>query len=496
MKITEDSLEQWRQAPDKFIECHLINPQTNKPFVLLDAEKDFLKHALRLTPDGRLLYHELLYGCPKKSGKTEFSGMLMTTILLLFGGRYAEAYVVANDLEQAQARVFEAVRRVVEASPLLRREAKITQNKITFPATGATITCLTGNYASAAGGHPTISVFDEAWAYTSERSRRLYDELVPVPTTQISCRLITTYAGFEGEGQMLHELYLRGMQQPELGPNLRGGDGLLMAWHHTPIAPWQTPEWMEECRRSLRPNQYLRMIENRFVSSESNFIELSAWDRCVNKSITPISTDRSMPVYVGVDASHKHDSTAIVATHYDKKTQQVRLVWHRIFQPSPEQPLDFEQTIERTLHELNKRFLVRGIWYDPWQMQASAQRLTKERLRLEELPQSPSNLTSISQNLFDLIQSQSLMLYADAEMRTAAARTVAIEMPRGWRIGKDKQTHKIDVIVALAMSAWAAVQGAGKPVYILEAMGDDQDLEAANKAWQAAQLWGHIMRNA
>ena len=470
MKLTDDVLEQWRADPGAFIESQLVNPETAKPFVLLDAEKDFLRHALRLTPEGRLLYHELLFGAPKKSGKTGFAALLLITILLLFGGRYAEGYVAANDLEQAQARVFEAVRRIIEASPMLKREVKITQDKITFLATGSTITCLTGNYASAAGGHPTISVLDEAWAYTSERSRRLYDELVPTPTKQISCRLIVTYAGFEGEGQMLHQLYQRGMAQPEIAPDLHAGDGLLCFWTHKPVAPWQTVEWMEECRRSLRPNQYLRMIENRFVSSESNFIELSAWDRCVNKSIGAVPTDRSLPVYIGVDASHKHDSTAIVATHYDKKTQQVRLVWHRIFQPSPEQPLDFEQTIERTLHDLHKRFLVRGIWYDPWQMQASAQRLIKARLRLEELPQTPNNLTSISQNLYDLIQSQSLVLYADADMRTAAARTVAIEMPRGWRIGKDKQTHKIDVIVALAMSAWAAVQGAGKPVYILEAM--------------------------
>jgi phage terminase large subunit-like protein len=158
-------------------------------------------------------------------------------------------------------------------------------------------------------------------------------------------------------------------------------------------------------------------------------------------------------------------------THYDKKTQQVRLVFHRIFQPSPDEPLEFEQTIERTLRELHARFLVRQILFDPWQMQASAQRLIKAGLRHEELPQSPNNLTAISQNLYDLIQSQSLVLYADATMRTAASRTVAIETPRGWRIGKDKQTLKIDVIVALAMSAWAAVQGAGKPVYILEAMG-------------------------
>src|ERR1700737_4778462 len=393
-------LARFRESPDEFIERWLINPETNQPSVLLDAEKDFLQHALHLPPEGRFLYPELLYGAIKKSGKTGFAALFVITLLLLFGGRYAEGYCAANDLSQAQERVFEAIRRIIEVSPLLRREANITQNKITFPATGSTITCLTGNYASAAGGHPTISTCDELWAFTSERSRRLYDELVPTPTKQISCRLITTYAGFSGEGQMLEELYNRGMQQPELGPNLRGGDGLLMAWHHEPITPWQTTEWMDECRRSLRPNQYLRMIENRFVSSESNFIELSAWDRCVDKSIGAVPTDRSLPVYVGVDASHKHDSTAIVATHYNKQTQQVRLVWHRIFQPSPEQPLDFEQTVERTLHELHKRFLVRGIWYDPWQMQASAQRLTKAGLRLEELPQSPTNLTSISQNLF------------------------------------------------------------------------------------------------
>ena len=296
-------LARFRESPDEFIERWLINPETNQPFVLLDAEKDFLQHALHLTPEGRLLYPELLYGAIKKSGKTGFAALFVITLLLLFGGRYAEGYVAANDLEQAQARVFEAIRRIIEVSPLLRREANITQNKITFPATGSTITCLTGNYASAAGGHPTISTCDEMWAYTSERSRRLYDELVPVPTKQISCRLITTYAGFSGEGQMLEELYNRGMQQPELGPNLHGGDGLLMAWHHEPIAPWQTLEWMEECRRSLRPNQYARMIENRFVTSESNFIELSAWDRCVNKNIAPFQptgrcrfTSASMPV--------------------------------------------------------------------------------------------------------------------------------------------------------------------------------------------------------
>ena len=36
---------------------------------------------------------------------------------------------------------------------------------------------------------------------------------------------------------------------------------------------------------------------------------------------------------------------------------------------------------------------------------------------------------------------------------------MAIESSRGWRIAKEKQAHKIDVVVALSMAALAAVKG-------------------------------------
>jgi phage terminase large subunit-like protein len=98
-----------------------------------------LKFAFKTDENGRLLYPELIYGAIKKSGKTSFAALFVITPLLLFGGRYAEAYVIANDLEQAQGRVFEMCRRIVEASPLLRSESRFTANRITFEATGATI---------------------------------------------------------------------------------------------------------------------------------------------------------------------------------------------------------------------------------------------------------------------------------------------------------------------------------------------------------------------
>jgi len=49
---------------------------------------------------------------------------------------------------------------------------------------------------------------------------------------------------------------------------------MLMYWTHECIAPWQTHEWLEQMRQQLRPNQFARMIENRWVRGEGDFLEL------------------------------------------------------------------------------------------------------------------------------------------------------------------------------------------------------------------------------
>jgi phage terminase large subunit-like protein len=451
------TIDFWRSNPISFIELHLCDPETGKPFQLLPAEKDFLAHAFRLDADGRLLYPEQLFSAPKKSGKTGFGALFMLAMLLLFGGHYGEGYALANDYDQAAGRVFQAIKRIVEASPLLKDAARITAEKIVFPTFhDATITALTSSYSSVAGANPVISIFDELWAYTSENSRRLWDEMIPPPTRKISARLVVTYAGFTGESQLLEELYKRGLAQPEVAPCLHAGDGLLMLWSHEPVAPWQTPQWLAEMRRSLRPNQYLRMIENRFTAGEDSFVSMEKWDVCVDPNATPVFADKNLPIFIGVDASTKHDSTAIVAVT-PLPDKRVRLVMHRIFQPTPDAPLDFEATIEATLVDLSHRFAVRKVLFDPYQMLAVAQRLQKRGLPIMEFPQSSPNLTIASQNLYELIESHGLVLYPDAAMRLAASRAIAIETARGWRIAKEKQSHKIDVVIALGMAAHAAV---------------------------------------
>jgi hypothetical protein len=76
---------------------------------------------------------------------------------------------------------------------------------------------------------------------------------------------------------------------------------------------------------------------------------------------------------------------------------------------------------------------------------------------MAEFAQSMPNLTEASSNLYELIKGRNLAVYPDAEMRLAVSRCVALETSRGWRIAKEKVSHKIDVVVALAMAALGAV---------------------------------------
>ena len=57
-----------------------------------------------------------------------------------------------------------------------------------------------------------------------------------------------------------------------------------------------------------------------------------------------------------------------------------------------------------------------------------------------------------------MIKGRNLEVYPDEEMALAISRAIAKETPRGWRITKEKSSHKIDVVVALAFACLACVQ--------------------------------------
>ena len=135
----------------------------------------------------------------------------------------------------------------------------------------------------------------------------------------------------------------------------------------------------------------------------------------------------------------------------------MRLVAHKVFTPTPGDPIDFETTIEKTLREWHARFRLRQVLFDPYQMAAVAQRLARERMPIEEYPQTVPNLTAATSNLFDLISARQLVLYPDADMRLSISRAIIVESARrdggaeseaagSWRYGAhNKHPYLLDL---------------------------------------------------
>jgi hypothetical protein len=144
--------------------------------------------------------------------------MLALYTAVAIGGRYSEIYCLSNDYEQSVGRVFEACRRIDEASPLLSSGAKITSDRIEFVSTGSFIQECASDYSGFAGADPSLCIFDELWGYVSEYAQRLWDEAVPVPTREVSDRLTVSYSGFTGESALLESLCKRGLGGVEITP--------------------------------------------------------------------------------------------------------------------------------------------------------------------------------------------------------------------------------------------------------------------------------------
>ena len=475
-----------------FAKNFYILPETGRHIVLLPHQEKILKTCFTKNKQGKFPYQTIIYSCIKKSGKTEIEGL----VGLWYGTDqtelYNEIYFIANDLEQSQSRGFKRISRIIQSNPDLD-DINVKKSVIDMLKTGTEIQALSSDYAGEAGANPGLTLWDELWAYSSENSRRLWDELTPSPTRQNSLRFIATYAGFEGESELLWELHQL-INEDKGGGRLWSDEeidtfkynrkpmeeiykdalrcvyvndeaGVFIYWDHEPRMDWQLGKdgegYYKRERKILRPNAFRRLHQNEWVSSTTSYIPIDAWDDCTDPTISPIIPPLSNPLFLGVDIGIKRDSTAIVGVYWDSEANKMRLALHRIWQPTKAEPVDLEHTIEAYILDIHTHFRIGALYYDPSQFVRSAQFLAGQGIPLTEYTQVPTNLISMTQTLYELIRGRNLIMYPSSELRKQNLDAVIIEGSRGMRIAKEKATQKIDAIVAMAMACQAAWDGSG-----------------------------------
>ena len=365
-----------------------------------------------------------------------------------------EIIIAANDLEQSVGRVFQIVVKLLEHNPDLGLSAKVRAADIVLT-NGTTISAIASDYKGAAGSRHSLVVFDELWGYSLEAAQRLFEELTPPPTEENAWLLIVTYAGWSGESVLLERLYKQGLAGKRIDDELElyQANELFMFWSHTPRQPWQTERYYAEQRRSLRPNTYARLHENKWVSGESAFITPELWDPCVDHDLTPLLLTHEREVIIGIDIGIKSDNAAVEGVYRDA-TGLVQAL-HRLWKPSRAEPLDL-QVVEEYVLNLRTRARIHA-FYDPHQFHGSAMRLRAAGVSIDEFPQTSANCTRMGQTLFELLTGKHLRLLPFDDLRTQALNTIAIENARGWRIAKERASRKIDGIVALSMACVGAL---------------------------------------
>jgi hypothetical protein len=347
--------------------------------------------------------------------------------------------------------------------------------------------------------------------HNSEGSRRTYSEMTPIPTVRHSLRVIVTYAGFENESDLLWELYTRGVGPEEhkdgkgtpLGLELDGEPlpcwkrgRQFTYWDHVPRMPWQSDAFIAE-QDDLRPSDMLRLWGNHWVSNRESFIPPDLWtaaEKHYDRSaeVWEDHPYRLFPIWLGVDVGIKNDCLAVVGTTYDPAKGDVIQMFHHIWTPQPDDPIDLEMTAEAWILRLKTRFKITGVAADPYQFSRSMKTLQNAGLRVEEVVQNTDVMIRASQNFFNLLRRGQYHTYPDEEAATHIRNTVAVETSRGYRIAKDKtnisgralRTRRwkkyIDFTVAASISALYSIEmggvGAPAPIVIVSPFTDSTRL--------------------
>ncbi len=438
--------------------------ETGRPITLEPVQQAALRLFFEQRENGRFKWQTGLYSTIKKSGKTTVAALVQQWACEKWG-RYKQIYHMGNKLDQAKERAFEITRKSIELSPFADKW-DVMATRLTYLPTKSFIKPLPVNAKGEAGANQCLTTWTEFHGYIYEDEERFYDEMQPVPTQPLSFRFVESYAGYEGESNLLQTLWDRALKEgvqlhPEYPIYGHEPSGLI-AYIDTGIEarrmPWQLGEEGEryyiQQEASERPINFRRLHLNQWVSSQNAFVPIELWD---GLAITPEERQQllRLPVVIGVDAAVSSDSTAaVVVTIYQGIVIELET---RIFLPPQGGKMDYEVTLKPALEGMFRRYGVVCVAYDQHQLHDFMTQLSKSYTGIPfyAFGQGPERLKADTELLYRINQRR-LRHSGNADLRQHIQNADAKEELNGEaiRIVKRKATKKIDGAVAIGMAAY------------------------------------------
>jgi phage terminase large subunit-like protein len=462
-----DPLEDYRDKdPIRWIETHFYIPETGRPLELRPYQKAALREALRRDKNGIFDHSIVLWGDVKKSIKSTIAAAV--GLWRAFQVDWGQVIIVANDLKQAESRVFFYMRRAIDLHPHLSEKVRMVYKEIRLP-NRTVIEAVPIDPTGEAGGNADMVIYSELWGAHETAKQRMWTETTLPPNKfGRAQRWVESYAGYSGESVLFESLYLQATDKgekitlegaPDLPAYVNRSARMFAIWNQRGRMPWHTKEYYAQEEAVLLPNEFRRIHQNEWVTSEDVFVPAEAWARCKDTAMPDASLME--PWIVALDAGVSGDSFAIVAVARDPRNMDTDTLvrYARKWTPPKGRKIDFQGTPENPGPELEVRRLLEErnvvqVAYDPYQLEDMAGRLRKEGLGwLRAFSQAKERLIADSQ-LRSMILEARVHHAGDPVLREHVINANAKMDPeeRKIRIVKRSDLLKIDLCVALSMA--------------------------------------------
>jgi len=472
-----------------------------QPFILSDWEKFIVRMAFGwLRPDGSRRYRYIYIQVARKNGKTEFAAGLLLAVMFLDNEAGSECYTVATKRDQAKI-CWEAARRMILQSPVLRQFSKPMKTSIVVEDLWAKIEPLSADYNTLDGLNTHGAVLDEIHQHRDSGLWDVIDTSTGARRSPLMIGISTAGAGMAGvawdlrkhgvevldpEDMVTDDAFLFYICEPDEGDDWKdsttwqkGNPNLGISVKEEQIA--------EKCQRAQdsprNQNAFRRLHCNEWTEQVERFIDLDVWDQCagpVGWSELPehLSGRRC---YAGIDLSTSIDLTALVLAFPDPETEKVALIadfwlpmdslrkrvekdkvpydtWRDLglLHLTPGNVIDYDYILQSLL-EKSRLYEIPEICYDPYLALQFALRAQEEGLPMIEHRQGVITMNEPTRAFERLILSRKLEHGGNPVLRWMAGNVAVTENATGLlKPDKKVSTERIDGIVAGIMAVGRA----------------------------------------
>jgi phage terminase large subunit-like protein len=219
---------------------------------------------------------------------------------------------------------------------------------------------------------------------------------------------------------------------------------------------------------------------NVWVNADSAWMDMQAWDRCADRSLT-LDRVRHLPCVAGLDLASKVDIAAEVRVFEDAAAGRYYLIpsfwlperavqtgrnsqydgWRRTghLQVTEGEVIDFDE-IERQLAAEARELQMREIPFDPWQATQLASHLLAEGAPMVEYRQTVQNMSEPMKQLEALVLQGKLVHDGNPVMTWMVSNVVCHrDVKDNIYPRKEREENKIDGAVAAIMALGRVIAG-------------------------------------